>query len=77
MSSARVFNIEEFFNIISIEVHRDQLSILMRIVEDDFKFDSEAYVLLFILLKQKILTDGQLMFTSKKMMFTSKKNYRA
>lgn len=70
MSSARVFNIEEFFNIISIEVHRDQLSILMRIVEDDFKFDSEAYGLLFILLKQKILTDGQLMFTSKK-------NYRA
>lgn len=53
MSSARVFNIEEFFNIISVEVHRDQLSILMRIVEDDFKFDSEAYGPLFYTIKTK------------------------
>ncbi|GHV99704.1 hypothetical protein lacNasYZ02_11340 [Lactobacillus nasalidis] len=50
---ARVFNIEEFFNIISVEVHRDQLSILMRIVEDDFKFDSEAYGPLFYTIKTK------------------------
>ncbi|MCT3477352.1 hypothetical protein EFR63_10505, partial [Lactobacillus delbrueckii subsp. lactis] len=33
----RVFNIKQVFNIISSRVHRNQLSILRRIVVEDFK----------------------------------------